>query len=84
MTRGIFDPTGGNTERSGSTFLGPEGAQASHLPSDVTDGEVRGENEATLEGVDRADDTPAPFTPDADEAARRLGEMTNPRPDPEA
>lgn len=78
MTRSIFDPDGGVTERSGSTFLGPEGPNASHMPPSQTDGEVEGEGGMTAEEVDRADDTPAPFTPDADEAARRLGEMTNP------
>ena len=78
MTRGIFDPTGGNTERGGSTFLGPEGSQASHLPADATDGEVQGEGAMTVEDVDRADDTPAPFAADAEDAARRLSEMTDP------
>ena len=77
MTRSIFDPGGGETERSGSTFLGAEGANASRLPPGQTDGAVEGNDEATVEGVDRADDTPAPLAADADEAARRLGEMTN-------
>jgi hypothetical protein len=38
MTRGIFDPTGDNTEHSGSTHLGPEASDISHLPPDVADG----------------------------------------------
>ena len=77
MTRGIFDPTGGETERSGSTFLGPEGSQASRMPPDLTDGQVQGENELTVEGVDRADDTPPPLAADADDAARRLQDMSD-------
>ena len=77
MTRGIFDPTGGETERSGSTFLGPEGTQASRLPPDVTDGEVQGDGAMSVEGVDRADDTPPPLATDPDDAARRLQDMTD-------
>ena len=40
MTRSIFDPDGGETERSGSTFTGPDADQISQMPPDVTDGEV--------------------------------------------
>jgi len=40
MTRSIFDPTGGETERSGSRFTGPEAENISHMPPDVVDGEV--------------------------------------------
>ena len=76
MTRSIFDPDGGETERSGSTYLGPEAANASRMPPSVVDGEAGADQEATLEAIDRADDTPAPMAADADEAARRLGEMT--------
>jgi hypothetical protein len=36
MTRSIFDPTGGETERSGSTFTGPDAGQISHLPDEFT------------------------------------------------
>jgi hypothetical protein len=76
MTRSIFDPGGGETERSGSTFLGPDGQNTSHLPPGVVDGEVEGGDDAeTLEAVDRADDTAPPFTDDDAEAAQRLGEM---------
>ena len=34
MTRSIFDPTGGETERSGSTFTPPDANQGSHLPAE--------------------------------------------------
>ena len=79
MTRSIFDPDGGTTERSGSTFLGPEASNTSHLPPAATDGEVEGTRELSEEEIeiDRLDDTPAPFAADPDEAARRLGEMTS-------
>ena len=76
MTRSIFDPGGGETERSGSTHLGPEAANASRMPPSVVDGEAGADQAATLEAIDRADDTPAPMAADADEAARRLREMT--------
>ena len=42
----IFDPRGNQTEHSGSTFLGPRADNNSHLPPDVSDGEV-GEREKT-------------------------------------
>lgn len=40
MTRSIFDPTGGETERSGSTFTPQRADNTSHMPPAVTDGEV--------------------------------------------
>lgn len=76
MTRSIFDPGGGETERSGSTHTGGAADNRSRMPPGVTDGEVPGDDEATVQGVDRADDTPPPFASDDDEAARRLREMT--------
>lgn len=38
MTRGIFDPTGGEAERSGSRYLPPQADNISHMPPDVVDG----------------------------------------------
>jgi hypothetical protein len=73
MTRSIFDPTGGETEHSGSTHLGPRADNGSRMPPDLVDGEAEGEG--PLEAVDRADDTPPPLAQDSDDAARRLGEM---------
>lgn len=46
MTRSIFDPTGPDTERSGSRNLGPDAGNLSHMPSDVTDGDVTEEETA--------------------------------------
>ena len=40
MTRSIFDPGGGETERSGSAFKWPEAQNASKMPPDVIDGEA--------------------------------------------
>jgi hypothetical protein len=40
MTRSIFDPTGGETERSGSRNLGPDAGNLSHMPPDVVDGKA--------------------------------------------
>src|SRR4051812_48452158 len=45
MTRSIFDPTGGETERGGSMFTPPEARQISQMPPDVIDGVV--ETDAT-------------------------------------
>lgn len=36
MTRSIFDPDSGETERSGSTFTAPDASQISHLPEEFT------------------------------------------------
>ena len=78
MTRSIFDPTGGETERSGSTHLGPHAGNISHMPPGVIDGEVpAGEDVAD---VDRADETPQTLATDSADAARRLGDMTSPAP----
>ena len=46
MSRSIFDPTGPDTERSGSRNLGPDASQGSQMPSDVTDGVVSEEEAA--------------------------------------
>ena len=51
MTRSIFDPTGPDTERSGSRNLGPDAANLSHMPPDVIDGEVSDEEVQDVEGA---------------------------------
>jgi hypothetical protein len=38
MTRSIFDPTGRETEHSGSRNFGPVAQDISHLPPDIADG----------------------------------------------
>ena len=40
MTRSIFDPTGGETEHSGSRNLGPDASEISQMPPDIVDGVV--------------------------------------------
>lgn len=40
MTRSIFDPTGGEAERSGSRNLGAAADNASRMPPDVVDGKA--------------------------------------------
>jgi hypothetical protein len=55
MTRSIFDPGGGETERSGSRF-GPEDADnRSRVPPDVVDGEVSSQEVADALAADEAD-----------------------------
>jgi hypothetical protein len=84
MTRSIFDPTGGETERSGSPMLGPDAANISHMPPDVTDGEARdaARGAADVEAApdERADELPQDLATDSTEAARRLGQMTESAP----
>jgi hypothetical protein len=43
MTRSIFDPGGGETERSGSTFGSESADNRSRVPRDTVDGEVTDE-----------------------------------------
>ena len=79
MTRSIFDPTGGETERSGSPFLGPDPANISHLPPDVSDGEV-GEEEvqdveaAGLAAAEGPDEVPPLLATESADGARGPGE----------
>jgi hypothetical protein len=40
MTESIFDPTGPETEHSGTRYMGPKADNDSHMPPDVTDGKV--------------------------------------------
>jgi hypothetical protein len=75
MTRSIFDPGGGETERSGSTFLGPDATGTSHVPPEAVDGQAELSDPVGMNGSDRADGT-AQVASDADDAARRLREMT--------
>lgn len=73
MTRSIFDPTGGETERSGSTHLGPAADNISHMPPDVTDGKAEPD---TIE-FDVVSERGVPSEPPAEgpiDMARRLQE----------
>jgi hypothetical protein len=54
MTRSIFDPTGPETEHSGSRNLGPQADDISHMPAAVTDGRVDAE-----QGLDEDPNTQA-------------------------
>ena len=77
MTRSIFDPDGGETEQSGSTFLGPQADNISHMPPDVVDGKPDQDDVDASAGADER-----PGTPDTDsaEVARRLGQMVSDAP----
>jgi hypothetical protein len=75
MTRSIFDPGGGETERSGSRNLGPAADNASRMPPDVVDGEVE-EEEATSAGqTDAAHANVNEVAVTDDEAVARLKAM---------
>lgn len=55
MTRSIFDPTGGESEQSGSRSLGPLAENNSHMPLDVIDGKVSEEESAEHENLAAGD-----------------------------
>ena len=74
MTRSVFDPTGPDTEQSGSRNLGPAASNISHMPADVTDGRVDEEQEPSPdadadtepdEGTSGADEGVSPWSPEA-------------------
>ena len=52
----IFDPEGHQTEHSGSRYMGPRADNLSHLPPDISDGEVSEEESADLEKLAEAVD----------------------------
>jgi hypothetical protein len=85
MTRSIFDPGGGETEQSGSTFLGPQADNISHMPPDVADGDADAGAAAAgaadaIDDTSRADEMPTSAHTDSAEVARRLGHMTEEAP----
>lgn len=55
MTRSIFDPGGGETERSGSTFGSEQAGNRSKMPPDSVDGEVSAEKPIETQAVANAD-----------------------------
>ena len=58
MTESIFDPTGPETEHSGTRNLGPDAGDISHMPPDVTDAKVQ----------------PDPNEPDEDSETEQIAE----------
>ena len=85
MTRSIFDPTGGETERSGSTFGGEAPDNRSKMPPDAVDGEVASVEAIEAQAVADADAaglTPAERVeaiPDLDPRLARSGDDADPR-----
>ena len=73
MTDSIFDPGGPNTERSGNRNMGPDAANISHMPSDVTDGKVERDDAAPDENLQ---------TEEIAEAERELQRDTGPNSAP--
>lgn len=55
MTRSIFDPNGGETERSGSTFGSAGAGDRSNVPRDLVDGEVLPQEAIEAQAVAAAD-----------------------------
>jgi len=49
MSRSIFDPTGGETEHSGSRNMGPRADNISHLPPDIAEAKVDDSDEVEVE-----------------------------------
>lgn len=52
MTESIFDPTGPETEHSGSRNLGPEAINNSHMPPNVMDGVIDADLDAPDEDTE--------------------------------
>ena len=52
----IFDPEGHQTEHSGSRYMGPRADNLSHLPPDISDGDVGEEEAADLQELAEAVD----------------------------
>ena len=52
----IFNPDGGQTEHSGSTFMGPRADNLSQMPPDLTDGEVSEAEASDLEKLVQTND----------------------------
>ena len=77
MTRSIFDPTGPNTERSGSAFMGPDANQISHMPSDVIDGVVEPDEDVSAT-PDAAFDSSTDQAAAGDAAPPAEGDKTDP------
>lgn len=76
MTRSIFDPGGGETERSGNQNLGPDAANRSHMPPDVVDGQADDSGDAAADAeVDAAHADMNEVAVNSDEAADRLAAM---------
>jgi hypothetical protein len=75
MTRSIFDPGGGETERSGSRNLGPAANNASRMPPDVVDGEVEEEEATSTAETDAAHANVNEVAVTNDEAVDRLEAM---------
>lgn len=59
MTRSMFDPTGDETERGRSQFLGPAPTQNSKMPPTAIDGKDEGREDETMD-----DDVAAKTDPD--------------------
>lgn len=56
MTRSLFDPTGPDAEHGGSRNLGPDAADISHMPPDLTDGESADNESAQADSDQTTDD----------------------------
>ena len=74
MTRSIFDPTGGETERSGSMHSGPPADNSSHMPPDLIDGKVENDEVESMEAARGADEAQPPSVESPVDMARRLQE----------
>ena len=75
MTRSIFDPTGGEAERSGNRNLGPDARNLSHMPPDIVDGEADDADAAADPAADAAHANVNEVAVNSDEAAERLAAM---------
>ena len=84
MTRSIFDPTGPETERSGSTFTPPEAANISQMPPGVIDGDVSNQEVRDAAAAGHVDDRQDVAVDPALTAAAAEATGQDPANDPDA
>jgi hypothetical protein len=79
MTRSIFDPTGSETEHSGSRNLGPDAREISHMPPGFGTGKTDCDTENLI--VDIGPPQPPALDPDDSVDASQESDVPN---DPDA
>ena len=71
MSDSIFDPSGPNTEDSGSRNLGPAAGNISHLPFPATDGKVDDDDGLPDQDTDTREIARAEMEIEGDESTTR-------------
>jgi hypothetical protein len=78
MSDSIFDPSGPNTEHSGSRYMGPDAANISHLPTVLADENAEMDEAAPDQGAQTEAIAQAEIDEESDKASGRdLGRDSN-------